>query len=205
MITNKLKKLSINFKELGKMDTSYKGFASFSSVSNELQKAILSIYMNEISLIIIDYENYKILWINKDLYLENNKVLIYVENNNHLIFVRNDTINNYIILSSMNYYNKNKSDMLINFLEIFNIFNNKIIITDITNIPNIKDGFFYTLKSYLSNNNQTTISQSEKLRYIIGENIYNYLITNNITPSDMAIEFNNKIINYKKKLIYMLC
>ena len=156
MITNKLKQLSLKFNQLGNIDQTYSGFDSFSQVSSELQKGILSIYMNEMSLLIIDYDNDKLTWINKALYIRNNKVLIYVLNNNHLAFARNDILNNYIILTTMNYYKKGDLDMLINFLEKINIFNNKEIVIDIKNLSNdnIKDGYFYTLKSYFSNSEE---------------------------------------------------
>ncbi len=199
MISKKLRQLSLNFKDLGNMHPSYKGFAAFSEVSSELQKAILLSYIENISLILINYDESKIIWINKDLYEKYDKALIYIENK-FLVLVNKDIVNNKIILTSKHYNNEELINILLN-MNIFEYEN----MTINNNIPYVKDSFFLILKMYISENCITNISQSEKLRYIIGEHIYNYLIMNKSTPYDMALLFDESINNFHNKITYLLC
>jgi len=199
-MTNKFKELSRNFKELGNMDPSYKGFALFSTVSQEFKKAVLSIHLDQISLLILDYDNCKISWINKDNYKENGKVLIYVEKNNVLLCAKKDSIHNVLIIYTINKYNDVE---LIDFIKQFNMFEEDIIINLI--YLGINDEFFYMLKYYLIENENIRISQSEKLRYRCGKIIYDYLIAYNITPHEMVLEYNKNVKKYSKRITYILC
>lgn len=197
MIINKLKQLSNQFKELGQMHPSYKAFASHSSVSTEMQKAVLDMYLDQISLIMIDYNSCRVRWINKHLYQHNDTACIYFEDT--LIFARHDKIDNVIT-----FYGKFKPNMLMDMLENINIFDcDKYIIH--TNLPPPKDTFFWVFKAYITNNNETSVSQSERLRYITGEVIYDELTTQHKTPSEIADEFDKRILNHDNKITYVLC
>jgi|694.fasta_scaffold00020_109 hypothetical protein len=187
-MNSKLRELSQNMRELGKMHQSYKGFGMYSTVSTELQKAILYYSIPDISLVSVDSDEDKVIWYNKSNFFKNNKVIIHYNNNYILCIKKNDTIQ---ILH-------NHPIPLID--DVMNIFDNNII--EYTP-PSYKNNIFTLITQYMDMKINT--NKIEKTRLIIGTELYNYMKDSNKTPLALACEFDTYLSNVYEKTVFVMC
>lgn len=186
-MNKKLRELSQNMRELGKMQPSYKGFGMYSSVSPELQKAILHYCITDFSIIHIDITDDKIIWYNISIFYRCNKAIIYYNNKYILCIKKDDTI--------QIFYHRE-----IPLIEIVNIFEN----CDIEYVQNpYKNNIYTVLMQYMDM--EVNSNKVEKMRLIIGTEMYEYMKESNKTPTKLADEFTKYLHDIYEKTIYALC
>ncbi len=187
-MNRELRELSQNMRELGKMHVSYKGFGMFSTVSAELQKAILYYCITDISFICIDTFEDKVTWYNKAIFLQDNSKVIIQYNNKYILCLKkNNTVQ--II------YHKP-----LPFVEIMNIFDDNII--EYTP-ASYKNNIFTLIAQYMDM--KINANKIEKTRLIIGTELYNYMKDSNKTPIKLACEFDEYLSNVRDKTVYVMC
>jgi len=186
-MNRKLRELSQNMRDLGKMHPSYKGFGMYSSVSPELQKAILYYCITDLSIIHIDICNDKIIWYNEPNFHKTNKVIIYYNNKYILCMKKDDTI--------QIFYHRE-----IPLIEIMNIFNDYAI--EYVQNP-YKNNIYTLLMQYMDM--EVNTNKVEKMRLIIGTDMYEYMKESNKNPIELAQEFDEYLYNIYEKIIYVIC
>jgi hypothetical protein len=186
-MNKKLRELSQNMRELGEMHPSYKGFGMYSSVSPELQKAILYYSITNFSLINIDASDNKIVWYNISIFNRCNKAIIYYNKKYILCVKKENTIQIF-------YHHE------IPLIESVDIFDNCII----EYVQNRYKNNIYTLiMQYMDM--EVNTNKVEKMRLIIGTEMYQYMKEINKTPNEFANEFTKYLCDIYEKTIYVVC
>jgi hypothetical protein len=211
-LKQKLKALSKIMRIVGNNDPSHKGLAMHSMMSPEMQKSTLLYFRNkfftaELSVIFLDLDNHKIVWHNQIQFLETGRAIIYVKDNYYMCVRRVDQ-QNVALLSTFLHKDKELSLCILDFLEEFNIFYSDITYDVLTPQQSASPKKNNTLCMALLNysypgDKYATITQAEKLRLLVGDQIYNDIDQDKKTISDISAEF-EEYLNTLEKIVYVM-